>query len=80
MRLCALNPASAAMCQLELDLEDENVVFSVLGPSSIHLSGYYICSHNGDHERNSEKPNGKAAKSTCLQKKHQEISEKYISL
>lgn len=81
VRLCALNPTSAPMCHLELDLEeDENVVFSVLGQSSIHLSGYYICSHNGDHGRNSETPNGKAAKSTCLKKKHQEISEKYKSL
>ncbi|KAL6863783.1 hypothetical protein ACP4OV_016686 [Aristida adscensionis] len=58
VRLCALNPANNLMCQLNLEFrETETVVFSVSGNSSIHLSGYYICSH---------KLTSKSARPTCL--------------
>ena len=31
------------MCRLEIELEEvDDVVFSVIGQSSIHLSGYYV--------------------------------------
>jgi hypothetical protein len=31
------------MCHLEIELEEvDDVVFSVIGQSSIHLSGYYV--------------------------------------
>uniref|UniRef100_A0A0D9XC55 peptidylprolyl isomerase n=1 Tax=Leersia perrieri TaxID=77586 RepID=A0A0D9XC55_9ORYZ len=56
--LCSLNPKLAEMCHLEVELEeDDDVVFSVLGQSSIHLSGYYIRSSGrfnaGDDESES---------------------------
>ncbi|KAL6643332.1 hypothetical protein ACP70R_018997 [Stipagrostis hirtigluma subsp. patula] len=42
IKLCSLNPKLAEMCNLEIELEEvDDVVFSVIGPSSIHLSGYY---------------------------------------
>ncbi|CAM0950625.1 unnamed protein product [Alopecurus aequalis] len=41
--ICSLNPRLAEMCHLEIELEeDDEVLFSVLGPSSVHLSGYYL--------------------------------------
>ncbi|KAJ6825485.1 peptidyl-prolyl cis-trans isomerase FKBP43-like isoform X1 [Iris pallida] len=41
--LCSLVPDAAETCRLELEFEeDEEVVFSVLGQKSVHLSGYYI--------------------------------------
>ncbi|XP_062194634.1 peptidyl-prolyl cis-trans isomerase FKBP53-like [Phragmites australis] len=71
VRLCALNPMSALMCHLDLEYEEkENVVFYVLGPSSIHLSGYYITSHNADHGHYSEKSTGRAISHTCLKRKY----------
>ena len=41
--ICSLNPRLAEMCHLEIELEEVGEVrFSVLGPSSVHLSGYYL--------------------------------------
>lgn len=41
--ICSLNPRLAEMCHLEIELEEDGeVLFSVLGPSSVHLSGYYL--------------------------------------
>ncbi|XP_037433853.1 peptidyl-prolyl cis-trans isomerase FKBP43-like [Triticum dicoccoides] len=41
--LCSLNPKLAEMCHLEIELEEvDEVLFSVLGQSSVHLSGYYL--------------------------------------
>jgi len=43
IKLCSLNPKLAEMCHLEIELEEvDDVVFSVIGQSSIHLSGYYV--------------------------------------
>nr|CAB3486344.1 unnamed protein product [Digitaria exilis] len=58
IRLCSLNPKLAEMCHLEIELEKvDNVIFSVIGPSSIHLSGYYVRSSSrsniGDDESES---------------------------
>nr|CAB3480652.1 unnamed protein product [Digitaria exilis] len=58
IRLCSLNPKLAEMCHLEIELEEvDNVIFSVIGPSSIHLSGYYVRSSSrsniGDDESES---------------------------
>nr|BAD34150.1 immunophilin/FKBP-type peptidyl-prolyl cis-trans isomerase-like [Oryza sativa Japonica Group]BAD36698.1 immunophilin/FKBP-type peptidyl-prolyl cis-trans isomerase-like [Oryza sativa Japonica Group] len=77
VRLCVLNPGLAVACHLELELQkDENVLLSVDGQNSIHLSGYYTCSHSGNHGRNSQKPTSKAVGSTGFNKKHQDISDK----
>ncbi|CAN6181828.1 unnamed protein product [Urochloa humidicola] len=56
--LCSLNPKLSEMCHLEIELEEvDDVVFSVLGQSSIHLSGYYVRassrSNAGDDESES---------------------------
>ncbi|KAL2947036.1 hypothetical protein AAZX31_20G048600 [Glycine max] len=42
--LCSLYPGKTESLQLNLELEevDETVVFSVIGPRSIHLCGYYL--------------------------------------
>ncbi|XP_077231938.1 peptidyl-prolyl cis-trans isomerase FKBP53-like [Tasmannia lanceolata] len=41
--LCALLPEISEWCSLNLEFEEEeDVVFSVLGPKSVHLTGYYL--------------------------------------
>nr|CAH67247.1 OSIGBa0140O07.15 [Oryza sativa] len=40
--LCALVPGQSETCHLELEFEEKHVTFSVLGPRSVHLAGYYI--------------------------------------
>ncbi|KAG0543112.1 hypothetical protein BDA96_02G161900 [Sorghum bicolor] len=43
IKLCSLNPKLAETCHLEIEFEEvDDVVFSVIGQSSIHLSGYYV--------------------------------------
>ncbi|KAK3132402.1 hypothetical protein QOZ80_6AG0520890 [Eleusine coracana subsp. coracana] len=43
IKLCSLNPKLAEMCHLEVEFEEvEDVMFSVIGQSSIHLSGHYV--------------------------------------
>ncbi|KAF0921291.1 hypothetical protein E2562_003095 [Oryza meyeriana var. granulata] len=77
VRLCVLNPATTPACHLDLELEgDENVLLSVAGQGSIHLSGYYSYSHNGNDGCNTQKPTSKAVGSSCFHKKLQDISEK----
>ncbi|KAI4991415.1 peptidyl-prolyl cis-trans isomerase FKBP53-like [Hordeum vulgare subsp. vulgare] len=56
--LCSLNPKLAEMCHLEIELEEvDEVLFSVLGQSSVHLSGYYLRpgsrGHAGDEDSES---------------------------
>lgn len=46
--LCSLLPGRKETCSLNLIFdEDEEVVFSVLGPSSVHLTGYYVPQNEG---------------------------------
>ncbi|KAK4379388.1 hypothetical protein RND71_001250 [Anisodus tanguticus] len=41
--LCALLPNKTESCHLDLEFEEaEDVVFSVLGPSTVYLTGYYV--------------------------------------
>ncbi|XP_077231937.1 peptidyl-prolyl cis-trans isomerase FKBP53-like [Tasmannia lanceolata] len=41
--ICALLPDKSEWCPLNLEFEEEDdVIFSVLGPKSVHLSGYYL--------------------------------------
>ena len=41
--LCALLPNQAESCHLDLEFEEaDDVVFSVIGPRSVYLTGYYI--------------------------------------
>ncbi|PIA49976.1 hypothetical protein AQUCO_01300604v1 [Aquilegia coerulea] len=51
--LCCLLPDKTESCPLDLEFEEEeDVIFSVLGPRSVHLGGYYLgssCAHgHGD--------------------------------
>ncbi|XP_020110465.1 peptidyl-prolyl cis-trans isomerase FKBP53 [Ananas comosus] len=52
--ICSLIPDSSETCHLELEFEEEDeVVFSVIGQRSVHLSGYYTGSgriNDGDDE------------------------------
>lgn len=49
MYLCALYPVSAESVQLNLEFEEaEDVVFSVLGPRSVFLTGFYM--RGGQHD------------------------------
>ncbi|KAJ6339295.1 hypothetical protein OIU77_007289 [Salix suchowensis] len=48
--LCSLLPGKAESCTLNLEFSDELVAFSVIGPRSIHLCGYFD-SEKGDHLR-----------------------------
>ncbi|KHG01405.1 Peptidyl-prolyl cis-trans isomerase FKBP15-3 -like protein [Gossypium arboreum] len=50
--LCSLLPNQNETCALDLkfDEDDDLVAFSVLGPQSIHLSGYFVAD-DGDHLR-----------------------------
>ncbi|XP_021673306.2 uncharacterized protein LOC110659633 isoform X3 [Hevea brasiliensis] len=41
--LCSLFPEQSESCQLNLEFEEaDEVVFSVIGPISVHLTGYYL--------------------------------------
>ncbi|XP_042501369.1 peptidyl-prolyl cis-trans isomerase FKBP53-like [Macadamia integrifolia] len=41
--ICSLLPDKTESCPLDLEFEeDDDVVFSVLGPHSVHLSGFYL--------------------------------------
>uniref|UniRef100_A0A0D3H3G2 peptidylprolyl isomerase n=1 Tax=Oryza barthii TaxID=65489 RepID=A0A0D3H3G2_9ORYZ len=65
VKVAALNPETAPVAPLELEFEEnKNVVLSVHGQNSVHLSGYYICSYNGDYGENSKQ----ATKETSLLK------------
>ena len=51
--LCSLLPEKSESCSLDLEFEEEDdeVVFSVVGPRSVHLTGYFInesSQHDGD--------------------------------
>ncbi|XP_040383452.1 peptidyl-prolyl cis-trans isomerase FKBP43-like [Oryza brachyantha] len=64
VKIGAVNAETAPVCHLELEFEEDkdvvlsvlgqNSVFSGLGQNSVHLSGYYICSDNGDHGEDSK--------------------------
>ncbi|EEF51514.1 FK506-binding protein, putative [Ricinus communis] len=51
--LCSLLPDRIESCSLNLEFKDELVAFSVIGPRSIHLSGYFV-SDEGDHLRDDD--------------------------
>ncbi|XP_039032059.1 peptidyl-prolyl cis-trans isomerase FKBP43-like [Hibiscus syriacus] len=53
--LCSLFPDKAECCQLNLEFEEsDEVVFSVIGPRTVHLTGYYMGSTRLDHHHNDE--------------------------
>ncbi|VVA24998.1 PREDICTED: peptidyl-prolyl cis-trans isomerase [Prunus dulcis] len=44
--LCSLFPEKAESLQINVEFEEsEEVIFSVIGPRSVHLSGYYLGGH-----------------------------------
>ncbi|KAF3341596.1 peptidyl-prolyl cis-trans isomerase FKBP53 [Carex littledalei] len=49
--ICSLFADKCETCHLELEFEEqEEVVFSVLGKSSVHLTGYYVGPRDGNQE------------------------------
>lgn len=51
--LCCLLPDKTESCTLSLEFEEvEEVIFSVIGPRSVHLTGYYL--GNGRHSNFNE--------------------------
>ncbi|CAN6248811.1 unnamed protein product [Urochloa humidicola] len=40
--LCALVPEQSETCNLDLEFDEDEVTFSVIGQRSVHLAGYYI--------------------------------------
>lgn len=55
--LCSLFPEKTECLQLNLEYEEaDEVIFSVIGPRSIHLSGYFLgsCRHNNVNDDNTE--------------------------
>jgi FK506-binding nuclear protein len=40
--LCALISGQSETCNLDFEFEEKFVTFSVLGPRSVHLAGYYV--------------------------------------
>ncbi|XP_039064325.1 peptidyl-prolyl cis-trans isomerase FKBP43-like [Hibiscus syriacus] len=53
--LCSLFPDLADCCQLNLEFEEsDEVVFSVIGPRTVHLTGYYLGPASLDHHRSDE--------------------------
>ncbi|CAM8987368.1 unnamed protein product [Rhodiola kirilowii] len=55
--LCALLPGKTESCSLDLEFQEvDDVLFSVIGPRSVHLTGYYLPSRpqlGGDDESES---------------------------
>lgn len=44
--LCSLFPEKVESLQINVEFEEsEEVIFSVIGPRSVHLSGYYLGGH-----------------------------------
>ncbi|KAI3988976.1 hypothetical protein MKX01_016547 [Papaver californicum] len=53
--LCALLPDKIESCGLNLQFDEEDeVTFSVLGPRSVHLTGFYLGSGSGKGERDDD--------------------------
>ena len=53
--LCCLLPEKTECCQLNVEFEEsDEVAFSVIGPLSVHLTGFYAsnlpCNHRNDDE------------------------------
>ena len=40
--ICALISGQSETCHLDFEFEEKHVTFSVLGPRSAHLAGYYV--------------------------------------
>ncbi|KAL1204769.1 Peptidyl-prolyl cis-trans isomerase FKBP43 [Cardamine amara subsp. amara] len=46
--LCVLSPEKVDSCQLNLEFEEaDEVIFSVIGPRSLHLTGYFLGTSTG---------------------------------
>lgn len=55
--LCSLFPDKAECCQLNLEFEEsDEVVFSVIGPRTVHLTGYYLSSSSLNHHNDESYP------------------------
>ncbi|XP_059312887.1 peptidyl-prolyl cis-trans isomerase FKBP43-like [Lycium ferocissimum] len=77
--LCALLPNKTESCHLDLEFEEaEDVVFSVLGPRTVYLTGYYVgnsrrANINSDTESYGEDIAESEARESC----HDSDDDKY---
>nr|CAB3484640.1 unnamed protein product [Digitaria exilis] len=55
--LCALVPEQSETCHLELEFDEEEVTFSVIGQRSVHLVGYYIADAYDENMSDSDDEN-----------------------
>ncbi|XWS10595.1 hypothetical protein CRYUN_Cryun38cG0009800 [Craigia yunnanensis] len=57
--LCCLFPEKAECCQLNLEFEEsDEVVFSVIGPRTVHLTGYYLHTSSLNHHNDESESYG----------------------
>ena len=55
--VCCLFPEKAECCQLNLEFEEsDEVVFSVIGPRAVHLTGYYLPTSSLNHHNDESYP------------------------
>ncbi|KAL9272564.1 Peptidyl-prolyl cis-trans isomerase FKBP43-like protein [Drosera capensis] len=53
--MCVLLPEKSESCHLDLEFEEvDDVVFSVIGPRSAHLTGYYVGRRHTAHDDDSD--------------------------
>ena len=53
--LCSLLPDKLETCPLNLEFEeDEEVTFSIIGPQSVHLSGFFYGDESDDEDESDE--------------------------
>ncbi|XWS10428.1 hypothetical protein CRYUN_Cryun39dG0076800 [Craigia yunnanensis] len=57
--VCCLFPEKAECCQLNLEFEEsDEVVFSVIGPLAVHLTGYYLPTSSVNHHNDESESYG----------------------
>ncbi|XP_022151769.1 peptidyl-prolyl cis-trans isomerase FKBP43 isoform X2 [Momordica charantia] len=76
--LCSLFPEKTECLQLNLEYEEaDEVIFSVLGPRSIHLSGYFLGSYRNNNVNDDTESYGEDIANTETQSSEYADEDKY---
>ncbi|GMI76805.1 hypothetical protein HRI_001349800 [Hibiscus trionum] len=76
--LCSLFPDKAECCQLNLEFdESDEVVFSVIGPRTVHLTGYYMFSTSLHHHNDESESYGEDIAETETEKSKNSKDSEY---
>ncbi|KAK8618146.1 hypothetical protein V6N13_116016 [Hibiscus sabdariffa] len=76
--LCSLFPDKAECCQLNLEFdESDEVVFSVIGPRTVHLTGYYLFSTSIHHHNDESESYGEDIAETETEKSKNSKDSEY---